>query len=78
MYRGVKELSIDERVRTYDIGLHTVYCPHLREVVRIPEPKDCRVLVFLGGLRVEGQPPKAAAAATRVKGVGQETEVIVD
>ena len=32
VYRVVKELSVDEGVRTYDMGLHTVYCHYLREV----------------------------------------------
>ena len=26
VYWGVKELSVDKTVRTYDIGLHTLYC----------------------------------------------------
>ena len=76
--REVKKKSVDARVRLYDIGLHTVYCQYPREVVRIPEPNDGRVGVFLQGSSVEGQPLKARAAAVQVKGVGQETEVIVD
>ena len=35
------------------------------------------MVVFLDGSGVEGQPPKAGAAAIQVKGVGQETESIV-
>jgi len=46
--------------------------------VRIPEPREDRVVIFLDGSGVEGQPPKAGAAAVRVKGVGQETESVVD
>ena len=46
-YRGVKEISVAARVRTNDIGQHTVYCHPPREVVRIPEPKVGRVVVFL-------------------------------
>ena len=78
MNRGVKEISVDEGVPTYDVGQHTVYCHYPRGVVRIPEPKDDRLVVFLDGSGVEGQPPKAPAAAVQVKGVGQETGVIVD
>ena len=70
VYWGVKELSIDERLRTYDIGLHTVYCQYPREMVRILEPEDGRVVVFLDGSGVEGRPPKARVAAVQVKGVG--------
>jgi len=55
-----------------------VYCHYPREVVRIPEPREDRVVIFLDGSGVEGQPPKAGAAAVRVKGVGQETESVVD
>ena len=36
------------------------------------------MVVFLDGPGLEGQPPKAGAAAVRVKGVGQEMVVIVD
>ena len=78
MYRGVKEISVDARVRPYDIGRHTVYCHYPKEVVRIPEPRDGRVVVFLDGSGLEGQPPKAGSAAVQVKGAGQETEVIVN
>ena len=78
VYRGVKELSVEEGVREYDIGCPKVYCHHLREVVRIPEPPEGRVVVFLDGSGVEGRPPKAQAAAIRVKGVGQDTESMVD
>ena len=40
LYRGVKEVGVHERVRTYGIGLHTVYCHDPREMVRIPEPES--------------------------------------
>ena len=46
--------------------------------MRIPEPTAGRVVVFLDGSGVEGQPPKARAAAIQVKGVGEETESMVD
>ena len=36
------------------------------------------MVIFLAGSGVEGQPPKAGAAAVRVKGVGQETESAVE
>ena len=78
MYQGVKELSVDVRARTYDIGLHMVYCHYPRHVVGIREPRDGSLVVFPDGSGVEGQPPEAGAAAVRVKWVGQETEVIVD
>ena len=77
VYRGVKEISIDASMRTYDIGLHKVYYHHLREAVRIPEPEDGSVMVFLDGSGVEGQPPRAGAAEVQVKKVGQKTEVIL-
>ena len=51
---------------------------YLRQVVRIPDPTEDRVVVFLDGSGVEGQPPKVRAAAIWVKGVGQETESMVD
>ena len=70
--------GVEERVREYDIGRHTVYCHYTREVVRIPEPTEGRMVVFLDGSGVEGQQSKAGAAAIQVKGVGQETESIVD
>ena len=47
------------------------------EVVRIPEPTEERLVLFLDGSGVEGQPPMAGAAAVRVKGVGQVTESLV-
>ena len=75
--RGVSELSIENGVREYGIGRHRVYCHYPREVVRIPEPTQDRVVIFLDGSGVRGQPPKAGAAAVRVKGVGQETESVV-
>ena len=78
VYRGVKETSVVASVRTYDIGAYTVYCHYPREVVRIPETKDCRVLVFLDASGLGRKPPKAGAAAVQVKGVGKETEVIID
>ena len=77
VYRGVRERSIGDGVREYGIGRHKVYCHYLREVVRIPEPKEERVVLFLDGSGVEGQPPMAGAAAVRVKGVGQVTESVV-
>ena len=54
------------------------YCYYPREVVRIPEPTEERVVLFLDGSGVEGQPPMAGAAAIRVKGVGQVTESVVE
>ena len=71
VYRGVRELSIGDEVREYGIGRHKVYCHYPREVVRIPEPTEERLVLFLDGSGVEGQPPKAGAAAVRVRGVGQ-------
>ena len=44
----------------------------------LTEPKVGRVVVFLDGARVGGKPPKGGAAAVQVKGVGQETEVVID
>ena len=55
-----------------------MYCHYPREVVRIPEPTKERVVLFLDGSGVEGQPPKAGAAAIRFKGVGQVTESVVE
>ena len=78
VYRGVRELSIGDGVREYGIGRHKVYCHYPREVVRIPEPTKERVVLFLDGSAVEGQPPIAGAAAVRVKGVGQVTESVVE
>ena len=54
VYRSVKERSADARVRTYEIGPHTVYCHYPREVVRIPEPTDGTVVMFLDGSGIEG------------------------
>ena len=78
LYRGVRELSIEDGVREYGIGRDRVYCHYPRKVMRIPEPREDRLVIFLGGSGVEGQPPKAGAAAVRVKGVGQETESVVE
>ena len=78
VYRGVRELSIEDGVRQYGIGGHRVYCHYPREVVRISEPTEERVVLFLDGSGVEGQPPMAGAAAVRVKGVGQVTESVVE
>ena len=78
VHRGVRELSIGDGVREYGIGRHRVYCHYPREVVRIPEPTEDGVVIFLDGSGVQGQPPKAGAAAVRVKGVGQETESVVE
>ena len=77
VYRGVKEIGGDAQLRTYDMGPHTVYCHYPKEVVRIRKAPDGRVAVFLDGRGLGGQPPKAGAAAVQVKGMGQETEVIV-
>ena len=78
VYRGVRELSIQDGAREYGIGTHRVYCHYPREVVRIPEPTEDRVVLFLDGSGVEGQPPMAGAAPVRVKGVGQVTESVVE
>ena len=78
VYRGVRELSIRDGVREYGIGRHKVYCHYPREVVRIPEPTEERVVLFLDGSAVEGQPPKAGAAAVRVRGMGQVTESVAE
>ena len=78
VYRGVRELSVEDGRGQYGIGRHRVYCHYPREVVRIPEPTEDRVVMFLDGSGVDGQPPKAGAAAVRVKGVGQETESVVE
>ena len=78
VYRGVRELSIEDGVREYGIGRHRVYCHYQREVVRIPEPTEEREVLFLDGSGVEGQLPMAGAAAVRVKGVGQVTESVVE
>ena len=78
VYRGVREPSIGDGVREYGIGRHKVYCHYLREVVRIPEPTEERVVLFLDGSGVEGQPPMAGAEAVRVRGVGQVTESVVE
>ena len=69
VYKGVKEISIHARVRTYDIGRHTVYCYYPKEVARVPEPTDGRIVVFLDGSGKEGQPFKAGAAEVQVKGL---------
>ena len=78
VYRGVRELSVEDGVQEYGIGRHRVYCHYPREVMRIPELMQERVVIFLDGSGVEGQPPKEEAAAKQVKGVGQETESVVD
>ena len=77
-YRGMRELSVEDGVRECGIRRRTVYCQYPREVVRIPEPTEVRVVIFLDGSRMEGQPLKAGAAAIQVTGVGQETESVVD
>ena len=46
-----------------------MYFHYPREVVRIPEPTEGRVVLFLDESGVEGRPPMAGAAAVRVKGV---------
>ena len=78
VYRGVRELSIGDGVREYGIGKDEVYCHYPREVVRIPEPTEERMVLFLDGSGAEGQPPMAGAAAVRVRGVGQVTESMVE
>ena len=78
VYRGVRELSIEDGVREYGIRRHRVYCHYPREVVRIPEQTGERVVLFLDGSGVEGQPPMAGAAAVRVNGVGQVTDSVVE
>ena len=78
VYRGMRELGMEDGVREYGIGRHRVYCHYPREVVRIPEPMEERVVLFLDGSGVEGQPPMAGAAAVRVKGVGQVRESVVE
>ena len=78
VYRGVRELSIGDGVREYGIGKHKVYCHYPREMVRILEPTKERMVLFLDGSGVGGQPPKAGAAAVSVKGVGQVTESVVE
>ena len=78
VYRGVRELSIKDGVREYGIGRHRVYCHYPREVVRILEPTEERVVLFLDRSGVEGQRPMSGAAAVRVKGVGQVTESVVE
>ena len=77
VYWGVRELSIEDGVREYGIGRHRVYCHYPRGVVRIPEPTEERVVLFLDGSGVEGQPPMVGSAAVRVKGVGQVTGSVV-
>ena len=78
VYRGLRELSIEDRVREYGIRRHRVYCHYPRGVVRIPEPTEDRVVIFLDGSGVAGQPPQAGAAAIWVTGVQQKTESVVD
>ena len=78
VYRGVRELSIGGGVREYGIGRHKMYCHYPREVVRISEPTEERVVLLLDGSGVEGQPPKAGAAAVRVRGVNQVTESVLE
>ena len=78
VYRGVRELSIGDGVREYGIGRHKVYYHYPREVVRIPEPTEERVVLFLDASGAEGQPPEAGAVAVRVRGVGQVTESVVE
>ena len=46
--------------------------------MRIPEFTEERLVLFLDGSGVEGQPPMAGAAAVRVKQVGQVTESVVE
>ena len=46
--------------------------------MRIPEPTEERVVLFLDGSGSKGQPPMARAAAVRVRGGGQVTESVVE
>ena len=78
VYRGLRELSIGDGVREYGIGRHKVYCHYPREVVRIQEPTEERVVLFLDGSGQEGQPPMTGTAAVRVRGLGQVTESVVE
>ena len=64
VYRGVKEISVDARVRTHDIRPHVVFCHYPILVVHIREPTDGRVVVFLDVSGVEGQPSKASGSGT--------------
>ena len=78
VYRGTRELSIEDGVRQYGFGRQRVYSHYPREVVRILDPTEERVVLFLDGSRVKGQPPMAGAAAVRIKGVGEVTESVVE
>ena len=78
VYRGVRELTIEDGIREYGTGRHRVYCHYPREVVHIPEPTEERVVLFLDASGVEGQPPMAGAVAVRVKGVGKVTESMME
>ena len=69
---------MEDGVREYGIWRHKVYCHYPRVVVRMAEPTEERVVLFLDGSGVEGQPPMAGAAAVRVRGVGQVTESVVE
>ena len=55
-----------------------MYCHYPREVVRIPEPTEDRVVILLDGSGGDGRPLKAGAAAIQVTGVGQVRESMVD
>ena len=55
-----------------------MYSHYPREVVRILEPMEEKVVLFLDRSWVERQPRMAGAAAVRVKGVGQVTESVVE
>ena len=68
MYRGVKDLSVEAGVREYDIGRHMLCCHYLREVVRIPEPTEGRVVVFLDGSGVKGSRPRQGRRLYRSRG----------
>ena len=78
VYRGVKEVSVKDGVREYGFGRSRVYCHYPREVVRIPQHTEDRLVIFLNGSGLDGEPPKAGAATLRVKGVGEETESVVE
>ena len=58
VYRGVKESSVDEGMRTYDIGRHTVYCHDPRGMVHIPEPTRVERWCFQTGQVWTGSRPR--------------------
>ena len=64
VYRGVRELTTEDGVREYGIGRHKVYCHYPREVVRIPEPTEERVVLFLEGSGGGGSGSKGQGGGT--------------